>query len=206
MPNDMEKCATPLMRAIYKRDFETIQKMIALHVDLDKRVCAEGKTALLESIGEGLPEVTKNLILAGADPNLGDGRSVSPLMAAAWYCQADILTLLLSRGAKVNATDADGYTALMNAAYECADGSITAILIRAGANVNLKTKNKNTALTLASFSGNECAVEELVAAGADINAKTAEEETPLTIAKGREVGRKPSHDRICSLLRSLGAH
>lgn len=194
------------MRAIHKRDFEAIQKMIALRSELNARACAEGTTALLESIGEGLPEVAKNLILAGADPNLGDGKSVSPLMAAAWYCRADVLTLLLSRGARVNEIDADGYTALMKAAYECTDGSVTAILLRAGANLNLRTKNKNTALTLAAFSGNECAVEVLVAAGADINATTEDDESPFTIAKGREVGRKPSHDRICSFLRNLGAH
>lgn len=40
----------------------------------------------------------------------------------------------------------------------------------------------------------------LVAAGADPMAKTKSGETALTIARDRDVGRKPSHDRIYQFL------
>jgi hypothetical protein len=88
----------------------------------------------------------------------------------------------------------------MDSAQTCEEGNIPALLLRYGAKVNLAGKNGHTALYIASFYGNEGAVHILVGAGADPNAKTSSSETPLTIARDRDVGSKPSHDRIYQFL------
>jgi len=164
-----DDCGSPLLRSIYERDVRKIQRIIDSGSDLNFKGCEEGTTPLIESIGEGLPEVAKELILAGADPNLADNEGVSPLMVASWYCRDELVSLLLKRGVAVNATDTDGKSALMNAAYVCGGGKIVSILLKSGAAVNLRTKDGETSLTIAAFSGNESAVRQLVAGGADLD-------------------------------------
>jgi len=154
----------------------------------------------VESIAENLPGVARQLILAGANPNLADNQAVSPLMYASWYCQPELVRLLLKHGAAVNARDVDGETALMNAVQLCMDGKIVGLLLAAGASVNVRSHDGESPLTVAAFYGNELAVRKLVAAGADLNAKTDEGETALTWARDREIGRTKAHDRIYAFL------
>jgi len=195
-------CETPLIKAIRSRNSSEIRRLIKAGANLNEKACPEGNTALFEAIGSK-PELAKELILAGADPNLTAANGASPLMAAASYCLDDIAFLLLKKGAQLNASDSAGYTPLMQAADECTDGKMVALLVRAGASLNAKTKTGKTALIVAAFYGNEAAVMELAAAGADLRAETNEGETALSIAEGRDVGRKPSHDNICSFLQSV---
>jgi hypothetical protein len=193
-------CRVPLIAAIEKRDLQSAHQIMQAGANLNDDTC--GITALTESIVGGYPQLAKELILAGADANLSDILGVSPLMYASFYCEAEIVSLLLERGANVNAIDSDGTSSLMDAASNCRDGNITALLIRSGAKVNLKIEGE-TALILAVRNGDEFAVKELVAAGADLGAKTDEGETALTIARDLAVGRKPEHERIYAFLRNL---
>jgi|SRR6267143_836534 len=196
-------CDTPLIAAIHDKNVEEAGRFIKSGADLDAKACAEGETALTESIAEGVPSVAERLILAGASPNLSDNKRITPLMYAAWYCNEHIEALLLKHGALVNATDTDGFSALLHAASNCTDGVIVAMLLRSGATVNLRSRDGETALTLAVFNGDENAVRELVAAGADLTVRTGEGETALSVAKNRSVGRKPDHDRILSFLQKV---
>jgi ankyrin repeat protein len=188
--------------AIYKRDIPEIQRIVRSNVDLNQKVCETGVTALHEAIAEGLPEIAKDLIQAGANPNAGATDGVSVLMAAAFYCQDDVVSLLLKKGANVNAVDLGGDTALMQAAQNCTDGHVVARLLRSGASTNSRTKSGWTALAVAAFYGNESAVQQLVAVGAEVDVMT-EEGTPLALVQNRVVGRKPSHDRIYAFLRAF---
>lgn len=199
-------CDSPLIAAIHKRDLRGIRKIMDSGTDLNVKTCGEGETALTESIAEGFPEVAKQLVIAGANPNVADNRGVSPLMFAAWYCMEEVVSLLLRRGAVVNAADLDGDTALMHAASQCTNGKIVGILLEYGAAVNVIDYDGESALTIAAFNGDERAVKELVAAGADLNVRTGEGETALTIARDRQIGRKKSHDRIYAFLRGLTNH
>jgi ankyrin repeat protein len=195
-----ESCETPLIKAIRRRENVEIQRLIKSGVNLNEKVCPEGNTALFEALGSQ-PEVAKALVIAGANPNETGSDGGTPLMTAAYYCLDDVASLLLEKGAAVNASNSNGSTPLMQAASQCMDGKMVAFLLRSGALVNSKNKIGQTALTTAAFYGNESAVMELVAAGADVNVKTNQGETALSMAQYRDVGRKPSHDRICEFLR-----
>lgn len=202
--DNREACESPLLRAIYKRDFPSTQKLIDSRTDIDFRGCELGMTPLVESIAANLPDVAKALIIAGADPSLATlQEGISPLMAAAWYCREELVSLLLQRGAAVNAKNKEGETALFSAADRCHDGRIVSKLLASAAEVNLRAKYGDTPLTLAAFSGNETAVRLLVAAGADISATNVDGETALQIARDRRIGRKESHDKVYSFLHGM---
>ena len=198
---EKQDCAmTPLVAAIHNRDTQEAKRLIDSGVDLNtKSFC--GSSALLESIVYDQLDVTESLLEHGANPNFGDGTGATGLSVAAFYCRQEAALLLLTHGADVNAVQIHGYTPLMDSTQNCTDGSLTALLIRAGAKVNQRTKDSQTALHVAAFYGNENAVHLLVAAGADIYAKTDDGQTAAMIAHDRDVGRKPSHDRIYEFLR-----
>jgi ankyrin repeat protein len=200
-PEQTRACGNPLLQAIQARDSDGIRRLINQGTDLNKKLCPSGTTVLIEALGEGLVDAARDLILAGANPNIVTNDGTSPLMLASWGCSKDLVSLLLKKNAEVNPVNHDGYSALMYAAGapNCTDGTIVALLIRAGARVNEKSNTGRTALLDATWEGNETAVLELVGAGADLTAKT-KEGSALELAKNREVGRKPSHDRIASFL------
>jgi len=196
---------TTLMLAIYQRNLPEIGRLISSGKDLNAKACPEGITALTEAIAEGLPEVARELILAGANANDTSTDGGTPLKVAAFYCQDQTVSLLLKNGAKVNAADNDGGTPLMEAAANCTEGPTVTRLLRAGADVNSRTKRGDTPLNAAVFYGNELAVKQLLAAGADYSVSSPDG-TPLEIARNRKIGRKPSHDLIYSFLVRLIDH
>ena len=198
-------CDTPLVAAIHARNVELINKILREKPNLDGVSCPERQTALAESIVMDLPEVTAALLNAGADVNARDVKGASALNYAALYCREAATSLLISHQASPNQSDDTGYSPLMMASSACPDGRVAALLIRAGANVNATSKAGESPITTAAFAGNEIVVMELVASGADLDAKNDEGQTAFDLAKGREVGRRDSHDRIVSFLRSAKA-
>ena len=197
-------CDTPLIAAIHEKDMPKIESITKSNASLDERACGEGETALTEAIAEDTSVIPRIIISAGASVNISDNNGVTPLMYAAWYCREELVPLLLEKGAEVNAVDSDGTTALMQSVQNCPHGGTAALLLRAGAKINLSSKAGDTALTIASFYGNEHAVEVLVANGADLNQTTREGKNALMIARDRSVGRTKSHERIYQFLLEAG--
>jgi len=195
LPNE-KPCESRLIQAIQKRDSESALRLIRGGGNLNAKNCPEGKTALSESIANGLPLLALELVERGADVNLTDSKGVSPLMQASFSCQVGIVSALLKGRANINATDSDGTSAMMYAASNCADGNVVVLLLRSSAKIDLRNSDGDTALTIAVRNGDEFAVRELTAAGADLNAKNNEGETALALARDITTGRKPSHDRI----------
>ena len=117
-------------------------------------------------------EHARQLIEAGADPNLRDDVARSPLMVACGQGAADIAKALLEAGARVDCLSAQGRSPLMEAASvgsaECVE-----LLLGAGAQVDYGLTTGWTALTEACRAGRfECA-RILLAAGASVAGELA---------------------------------
>lgn len=107
----------------------------------------------------------KELLAAGADPNMTDKKGLTPLMLATQKKHKDIMAVLISRGAYVNAKLKHGFTALF---YPCMFGraDIAKLLIDSGADINAR-EDGNTPLMWAAFRGHVDIVELLLANGAN---------------------------------------
>ena len=74
---------------------------------------SEGYAYLMKVRGNEFGRAVRALIAAGANPNLGNKRDVTPLMASSLAGNLDIATALLDAGADPNLRDKEGRTALM---------------------------------------------------------------------------------------------
>ncbi len=71
-----------------------------------------GMTALMYAAREGCAECARVLVEAGADPDLGDPRNVTPLITAINNLHFDVAAVLLAAGASVDQFDRWGRTPL----------------------------------------------------------------------------------------------
>ncbi|MBP0026775.1 ankyrin repeat domain-containing protein [Roseofilum sp. Guam] len=94
-----------------------IDKQVSVDAYREKGVWSKnGFTALISTVQEGLVEVVKILLHAGADPNLAEeDTGGTPLMYAAKHGYLEILHLLLEAGADPTLRDYSNETALMKA-------------------------------------------------------------------------------------------
>jgi ankyrin repeat protein len=146
------------------------------------------------------------LLQDGADVNVHDQQGMTPLMAASFAENVEIVKALLDHGARVNDQDIDGRTALHYAAEKRLATDAVPTLLKAKADVNLKSGPTAkylpgaTPLIIAASAGNERAVEFLLNAGADPNARTTSGLTALDVARQPPLGRRPGHAKIIEML------
>lgn len=94
------------------------------------------------------PEIITALISAGADVNVTDSNTMTPLMMAAVNnANAGITTALIESGADIDAKDHINRTALMLATAHNPNPETTRALIKAGADVNAQDSKGRTALS-----------------------------------------------------------
>jgi ankyrin repeat protein len=147
-------------------------------VTLVAPVNSVAKTEAKPTPGNGKSHTVFDLIRHGDGPGLAkalsdpavlsvrDEAGNTPLIQAAFYLNAELLTLFLDKGADVNATNNAGVTALMKAVW---DLDKTRLLLEHHANVNAASNLGNTALIIACYEfGAASVIEELIAGGADI--------------------------------------
>jgi len=134
--------------------------------------------ALLAAVLADQLEPARQLLAAGADPNLADGYGVVPLHAAALNGNEDMLQLLLGAGANPHTPAATGATPLMIAA-ETGKPEVLSLLLSAGAEVNAREAQfGQSALMLAVRENQPAAVALLLAQGAEVNATTRSAAAP----------------------------
>ena len=127
-------------------------------------------TLLFLAALDGNDHMCDVLLAEGADPNLGDSRSVTPLHLACEGSSATAISLvrrLLDAGADVNRGDIKGISPLD---YACDVGNhrVVQFLISHGANVEVKDVYGLTPLQLALFYGYRQTVLTLLRAGAAV--------------------------------------
>ena len=165
---------------------------LAANVDgIDARD-ASGSTPLLVAASNDDVAQVRQLLKAGANPNVRNKLDTTPLLEAAFHSNAEIITALLDAGADPNASGADGQTPLMLVARGT---SVVAakMLLDKGANPRAsESQRRQTALMWAAANRQGPMTRLLVERGAELDAKTATDlMTPLVSAEPRAQPRSP---------------
>ncbi|HEY1025975.1 MAG TPA: ankyrin repeat domain-containing protein [Sphingobacteriaceae bacterium] len=134
--------------------FDVIAHLLYKDPSLINSFSADGFTALGLAAYFGQEEITRYLLLKGADPNIAskNGYQVYPIHSAVAADHNMIAKMLMEAGADVNVVQMKGITPLHSAA---ANGNIELLilLLEAGANVNAKTEDGMTPSDLAAEKG-----------------------------------------------------
>jgi ankyrin repeat protein len=141
-----------------------------------------GETALVIALKKNDLVIARAMILAGTDVNLAAVNGVTPLMAAAYVGNREMVELLLARGADVNAVDRLAKNAMTYAAGEGRTEIVTLLLAK-GVDPNAVYQNDLTALMWAAGNGKPATVKALLAAGAKPGLKDNRGKTALDMAR-----------------------
>jgi ankyrin repeat protein len=128
--------------AIFKRDKEIVQILLAAGFDPERPACQDcgkDRSPLCSAVLENQPEIVRMLVRAGADVNAG-----KPVYQAAYEKLTDMVGLLLELGADPDVQGENEWTPLMYAAY-WSDRQMAAHLLAAGADPGIRIKKGNSA-------------------------------------------------------------
>ena len=133
------------------------------------------------SIKAGNKDIANYLLDHGANVNTPNTSKVTPLMAAAYNGDLDMVVKLLAKNADVHAVDQLKKTAIVYAAGN-GHAEVVGKLLDHGVEVNARYKNELTALMWAAGSGHAKTVALLLQRGADPDLKDDREKTALQMA------------------------
>jgi len=155
-------------------------------------VDASGSTPLLVAASRDDVAQVRQLLKAGANPNVRNKLDATPLLEAAFHSNSEIIKALLDAGADPNTAGADGQTPLMLLARGTNVAAATTLLDK-GANPKAsESQRQQTALMWAAANRQGPMTRLLVERGADLDAKTATDlMTPLVSAEPRAQPRSP---------------
>ena len=167
---------------------EEVTEMLLKHkADVNATILgcgAKGTTALVEAVSNDWDGMVRLLLNYGANANL-EGRSCTPLIAAARYGNIDVGQLLLNAGADLNQADVIERTPIATAIQKDKSDFLR-WLLENNADVNHNNKRDEIPIVLA-IEKNIGVLEMLLGAGADVNQQYYDW-TPLTrmVYEGKE--------------------
>lgn len=138
---------TLLMQAVIQGFEEGVEEILAsASSDAVNFATTDGTTALHSAVSQGNVSIVSRLLGAGADVNVRDASSVTPLWIAAHKEDAQIATLLLSAKADPNCRVGKYAMTPLMAAAKDGRSQVVEILLKAGADPQLVSKTgKNAA-------------------------------------------------------------
>lgn len=156
-----------LIVAARKADFSEIKKYLLQGASPNSRNRL-GKTTLYLAIEKNRPDIVQLMLDSGADVNLSSVESVTPLIAASYSGNINIIDLILSKHPNLEATDRLHKSALI---YAAGMGHREAVkhLIDAGAKVDASYIDALTPLMWAAGQGHAETVKLLLDKGANPN-------------------------------------
>jgi ankyrin repeat protein len=137
--------------AVIRGDVEAVKALLSdsENVDINWTAGGRGSSALSTAAASNQIAIAQLLLDRGADPNIASQWNETPLQAAAYHGNTEILKLLIDAGARLDTAETQyGFTALASAAR---NGHMDAIklLLDAGADRSLRIKDGRTAKQLA---------------------------------------------------------
>jgi len=158
--------AMRLMAALRSGDAAAFTRELMANPAGVKASGAAGSTPLMYAALYGTAEAMRQLVAAGADPNVaGDGGTTALMMA---IHDVEKTRLLLEAGANPNARPDDGRTPLTVAASQFGTSAVVKLLLDKGANAAAVTASRTTALRLAAGTGDADVMRLLIDRGADL--------------------------------------
>lgn len=180
--------ATPLINAVIKKREEIVRQLlkdsrtkeVINHQQNDKT------TALFLAVTKGYEDIVEELLKNGADPNIPDGKGMTPLYVSVKKSYTDMLKiseLLLKYGANPNEVlEVDGTTPLWRAA-QIGNVFAVSLLLKYGARSNISRLYGSTPLYISCQYGHENCVKSLLDIGrADPNIGRSTGTSPLYVA------------------------
>ena len=188
-----------LIEAVKKKDLAQVESLLVRGADINSgdstrfRSCTEAipprtrRTPLILSIlkfrcdsqAEWDTAMMDLLLKHGANPNVGDTESKTPLHFASSQGNMPAVKALLSHGADANVKDSTGDTPLIEAAYRD-NIEVVKLLLAHGVNVNAKGQLSLSALARTTGYRNNIEIMKLLLAhGADMNTRNKFGQTPL---------------------------
>jgi uncharacterized protein len=140
--------------AVAAGKFNDVAHQFSQNQDLIHDYSNDGFTALGLASYFGHEDITRYLLLKGADPNIpsDNGFRVFPIHSAAASNNNPIAKMLLEAGAQVNVIQKSGVSPLHSAAHS-GNIELLILLLEAGADVTLQTENGQRAADMASEKG-----------------------------------------------------
>jgi ankyrin repeat protein len=150
---------TALMQAVKSQDAARVKELIRQGVNVSE-LDANGDALLVIAAYEGLTEIVRLLLEAGADVTAVDpGMKATALHAAAYAGRMEAAKLLIEYKVEIDKQGPyNGYTALHDAIWQGHVETVR-VIIEAGANLTLKNNLGQTPLEFARSKGHQ----ELVA-------------------------------------------
>ncbi len=174
---------TALVDHAFARRFSQVAEMLAAGCSPQQLAATDsyGATALHYTTMGVQPELSQQLIDAGAPVNAGDHEGRTPLHSAAYRARIEMCTILLKAGASMTARDRRDATPYE---YGCDHPQVVELFLTAGFDVHTTNSQGVSAIHLAARAGVAAAdvLEQLLLRGADPRARTAKQWTPLHYA------------------------
>jgi len=160
----------PIHLAAYNGRLAIVEALLNNGAEINVRVWGDsGDTPLHHAAKKGFYEVSRTLIIHGADINSRNEYGATPLYIAADWGNLIVAQDLITEGADVNISTESGMTPLHVATYQ-GFPSLVRLLINSGADVNARKINNWRPLHYAAREGDLEISQILISNGADINA------------------------------------
>lgn len=161
----------PLADAVVRGDAAEIRRQLA-NVDPDTPG-SDGASLLVEAIGKGRLESVQALLEGGADPNRPGGGGETPMHAAAFAQDPELLGAVLKHGGDPDVRNPQtGATPLASALLGQHPQQLR-MLLEAGADPNLADRNDDAPLHVAARTNAGTAILALLGKGAQPQAKNS---------------------------------